>query len=257
MQHEKKERTKIKRIALVLASLLSLSTLFACSNQQNSEPPTSSKDKAVISKENTDSKSSNLPSVIKSQFPDEAPARIIDKVNNTISIRAEIQTDEGILRVESKGPEEIGHLDAPSIYGQAGDLTFQSNYILIYGQDNKKQIVKELPALTFIQPSDQPISFHKVHFKETDVYLLTPQYQAAHGYTFYAVAIGKGSGKAVPLSFVYDSVKLDSYNYSDKEHLPYNKKDLFIVKPGISAGSDDTKEKQFQLDLEKGEFIAK
>lgn len=240
-----------------MVSLLSLSTLFACSNQQNSEPSTSGKDKAVISKENRDSNSSTSPKAIKSQFPDEAPARIIDKVENTTSIRAEIQTDEGILRVESKGPEEIGHLDAPSNYGQEGDLTFQSNYNIIYEQDNKKQIVKELPALTFIQPTDKPISFHKVPFKKADVYLLTPQHQAAHGYTFYAVVIGKGSGKAVPLSFVDGSVKSESYNYYDKEHLPYNNNDLLIVKPGLSVGSDDTKEKQFQLDLEKGEFIAK
>lgn len=240
----------------VTVILLSLSLLAACSQQQKpaSHP--------VINKNISESKEimSAAPIAqkeeIHSLFPEEAPARIIDKINNTSSIRAKLQTEQGMLLVKSKGPEEIGHLDAPSTYGVEGDLTFQSNYSLVYQQDEKEHVVKELPALTFIQPTDEPVGFHKIPFKAVDVYLLTPQYKGPHGYSFYAVGILKKNGNVIPLTFVDQNGKSDSYNYHSPKFMPYNQQERLVIKPGVSAGSDVIENVSFRLDVQKGEFIA-
>lgn len=237
-----------KRYALILgSSMLLLNLLVACSNKQTSEEITLNSN--ITQKPQIKTIDASIIGT---------PARIIDRINNTTSIRAQTQTENGTLFIRSNGFEEIGHLDAPSLYGKEGDLTFRGNYSIIYRHDNKEHVILKLSDLTFIQTSEHPISFDKISFKEADVYLLTPQYQAGHGFIFCAIAIRKGATEALPLIFSLENgIESNFFNYYGRDYLPYNKNGMLVVKPGISAGTSekDAQEKYFNLDLNKKMFI--
>ncbi|SEN72462.1 hypothetical protein SAMN04487895_102349 [Paenibacillus sophorae] len=253
------ERVTIKRTVLFLSSILSLSLLLACNNQQNSE----------ISMENELATTNVFPELpasdptgtggILSQFPesDISESISIDSVNYTPFVRAKTYTEQGTLLMVSNGREELGHLIVSSVMGVEGDRTFHSNYSIVYRQDNQDKVLLNLPALLYIQPSDKLLSFDKISFKEADVYLLTPQYQTGHGLECYAVAINKMSGDAFSLKFIRKGYVFEKLVYSEKQ-IPFNQNERLVVHPAVGAGTpeEDTKEIHYKLDLANRQFIA-
>ncbi|NMO97142.1 hypothetical protein [Paenibacillus lemnae] len=238
------------RLLLALAVLLS-GSITGCSSQQSVEPLTPSA---------TDTISNTSPSIeqktageISSGFPTTALAAsiVIDSVNEEPSIRAEQQTDQGTLLMISNGREERGHLNVSSTLGQEGDQTFQSNYSVIYRQGEEDQVLLELPALLFVQPTDKKLPFEHVSFKDADVYILTPQYKTGHGVEGYVFAVDKDSGDAFPLEVVKNGRVHKTILYSEGELLPAVEDDTLIVHPPVGAGTpeEDAKDKHYTLDL--------
>lgn len=253
--------SKINKLATVLSSLLLLSVLVACGTgkQTDSESlnkPDSSTETNITSNNTSETEGS---SKIKTQFPDSEFSSVItiDSINEEGTLRAQMSTEKGELIVLSSGKEEVGHLNAPSVAGAEGDLTFQGNYTVINKIDGKEQKVTELKELTFIQKSDNPVTFDIVNFKDADVYFLTPQYTSGHGLDAYAIAVNKSDGEATSLKFVKHGSTTDTLNYA-MDQLPVNENEFLKVTPGTSAGTTEAKSKitTYKLDLINEYFIA-
>lgn len=105
------------------------------------------------------------------------------------SVRAQINTDHGVLSVVSTGTEEVGHITTPSVFGAEGDVTFRGKYNVVLSTDGSVQVIKEFKDLIFVQKSDGPITFDVIPFEKADVYLLTPEYMATRGTNSYVFGI--------------------------------------------------------------------
>ncbi|WP_156114799.1 hypothetical protein [Paenibacillus sp. FSL R5-0345] len=81
-------------------------------------------------------------------------------VNEDQSIRAEQQTEKGTILMIAKGGEELGHLVVSSTMGQECAQTFQSNYSIIYRQEDQDKVLMELPIYSAIHQLEQ------VHWKK-------------------------------------------------------------------------------------------
>ncbi|WP_164514992.1 hypothetical protein [Paenibacillus lentus] len=173
-------------------------------------------------------------------------------MNKDGTLRAQTNTDFGELIVVANGKEEVGHLNAPSVAGLEGDLTFQGNYTVINIIDGRKQEVTELKEITFIQQSDRPANFDKVSFKD----FLTPQYTSGHGLDAYAIAVNKSNGEAIALKFMKNSATTDTLNHTNDQLV--NENGYLKVVPGISAGTSEENADitLYNLDLTKKYFIA-
>ncbi|WP_458122295.1 hypothetical protein [Paenibacillus sp. Z6-24] len=138
----------------------------------------------------------------------------------------------------------------------AGDLTFTSDYSIIYKVHNEEYTVQKLPSLIFIQPSAAIIPFHRVSFANADMYLLTPQYDGDHELVCYAIAIDLQSNRAIPLQFINQNGEPEVMTYSSRT-MPVIENEQLIVQPGISGGSSEqqSKKKHYKLDMRKGELI--
>ncbi|WP_138224238.1 hypothetical protein [Paenibacillus algicola] len=91
-----------------------------------------------------DTKARNYHETRVSSFPESAltASIAIDSVNEDQVFRAEQQTGQGTLFMISKGREERGHLLVSSTLGQEGDQTFQSDYAVVYRQDNHDKVFR-------------------------------------------------------------------------------------------------------------------
>ncbi|MEC0240977.1 hypothetical protein P4H66_14080 [Paenibacillus dokdonensis] len=244
------------------------SLLLACNNQQD-HLETSAPDKASTSEEAATSDSSNNPTDFSPETPEEITSQFpkselsdsiaLDSINDTPSLRAETPAEQGTLVMVSDGREERGHLIVSSVLGVEGDQTFQSHYSVVYRKDNQDKVLLSLPNFLFIQPSDKKLSFDKISFKETDVYLLTPQYRTGHGLEGYAFAVDKKSGDAFPLKLMRKGYESKTLLYADKGQLPFSQNERLVVHPPIGAGTpeEDTKDIYYQLDLENKQLVAK
>lgn len=254
--------SKINKTATVLSSMLLFCVLMACGNENQTtdspNTPNSSTEATTPSNEESSTTGSEGPE-LKTQFPNTEFASVItlDSVNEEGTVRAQSNTEIGELVVVSSGKEEAGHLNTPSTAGVEGDLTFQGNYTVLNKFDGKEQNVTELKEITFIQQSDEPVSFDKVSFKEADVYFLTPQYTSGHGLDAYGIAINRSNGETVPLKFVKNGTTTETLNYAIGQ-FPVNENDTLKVIPGTSTGTSEANAETttYKLDLVNQYFIA-
>lgn len=238
----------------MLLSFFLLTLLLGCENDNRANYENLNTSNSYID--------SNIPikesSKFKTQFLNTEFSNIItlDSVNKDGTLRAQTNTDFGELIVVANGKEEVGHLNAPSVAGLEGDLTFQGNYTVINIIDGKKHEVMELKEITFIQQSDRVVNFDKVSFNDADVYFLTPQYTSGHGLNAYAIAVNKSNGEAISLKFIKNDTTTDTLNYAN-DQLPVNENEFLKVVPGISAGtSEENADITFyKLDLTNKYFI--
>ncbi|AIQ65608.1 hypothetical protein PSTEL_23365 [Paenibacillus stellifer] len=154
--------------------------------------------------------------------------------------------------------EERGHLIVPSVLGAEGDQTFQSNYKIVYRKGNNDEVLLELPAFLYVQPTDKIIPFDKVSFKEADIFLLTPQYRTGHGLEAYVFAADKQNGNVFPVEIRKGKTTSKMLLYSELNS-PFNQNEQLVVYPPIGAGTpeQDAKEIHFKLDLRNKQLIAK
>lgn len=242
---------------VLVSSICLFSTIIGCSNQEKTEP---TKPDSSITSNNSISKDQNSSVENSSTFPKTklSDSIIIDSVNKKHSIRAEQQTDKGVLLMISNGREEQGHLLVSSVLGQEGDHTFLSNYSIVYKQGEKETILLVLPNFQYIQPTDKKLPFEHISFKSADVYMLTPQYQTGHGAEGYLFAINKQSGDAFHLKIIKNGKISENLIYSEAKPLPIAEKDTLLVHPPIGAGTSEqeAKDLHYRLDLRNKQLIA-
>ncbi|WP_334073087.1 hypothetical protein [Paenibacillus sp. A14] len=188
----------MKKPGFVLNSVVAVSTLSILLSGCG----TGSSEKPIV-KQETSSTETNKSSELETQDPNSVYTNIIkiDTTQENPTVRARINTDSGELYVVSKGKEALGHITTPSVLGSEGDFSYQGNYSVNYKHNEEIKEIKEFKKLVFIQPSEQPISFEKISFKEMDVFLLTPEYTASRGYNSYAFGIDKKSGEGFAITF--------------------------------------------------------
>lgn len=168
---------------LLASSVVWFGLLVACTAQQGAGTAapanTGNPESTQINSNHSIAKKQNSSGDIASTYPktDLTNVMTIDSVHEDPSIRAEQKTDQGTLLMIANGKEERGHINVSSTQGQEGDLTFQSNYSIVYKYDGQDKVLLDLPAYLFVRPSDQNITFEKVGFKDAEVFVLTPQYQ--------------------------------------------------------------------------------
>lgn len=252
------ERIIIKKVSLVFASILLLGILVACNEKDHVEtnPLIEGADKAA--NQNTAPPSSENQGQLTSQFPKSTltASTVLDSVKDTPSVRAETVTDQGTLLMISEGREELGHVVASSNYGLEGDRTFQSNYSIIFKQDNNEKKLLELPGFMYAQPDDNKLSFKKVSFKDADVYYLAPQYKTGHGLEGYFFAVDKHSGEASHLKIVNQGYTSNTLIYSEIQPFPHVENNKLLVSPPSGAGGDtEIQEQRYQLNLEKKQLV--
>lgn len=236
---------------------------MGCNNQQQDKgavAPSSTAIQATTNNSNNSFTQEQSPGNIASVFPksDYDESIIIDSVSDNQAIRAEQQTDRGTLLLISNGKEERGHLNISSTAGQEGDQTFQSNYSIIYRQEDQDKVLLELPAFLFIQPTDKILTFKKLSFKDADVYLLTPQYTTGHGLEAYVFAIDKQSGNAFPLEIVLKNKFAAKILVYSEVEAPSIENDVLVVHPAVGAGTSEENSKDvfYKLDLSKRQLVA-
>lgn len=182
----------------------------------------------------------------------------VDSAVNEQSIRAEQKTDKGTLLVVSNGREEKGHLLVSSVWGQEGDYTFQSNYSVVYRQEEKEKVLLVLPAFQYVQPTEKKLSFKHISFHSADIYILTPQYQTGYGAESYLFAIDKQSGDAFHLEINKNGIVSKSLIYSGTTSLPAVEKETLVIHPSVRAGTSeqDAKDMHYRLNLKNKQLIA-
>lgn len=158
----------------------------------------------------------------------------------------------------SNGREEQGHLFVSSVWGQEGDYTFQSNYSVVYRQEEKEKVLLVLPAFQYVQPTEKKLTFKHISFHSADIYILAPQYQAAYGAESYLFAIDKQSGDAFHLEINKNGIVSKSLIYSGTTSLPSVDKEILVVHPSVRAGTSeqDAKDIHYRLDLKNKQLIA-
>ncbi|AIQ14997.1 hypothetical protein [Paenibacillus durus] len=249
---------------MMLSSLLSLNLLLACSNQSSGagDKPASESSAATVT--SFSPKSTVAPAEkdagIASQFPKSilSDSISLDSVSETLSTRAEADLEDGKILMISGNREERGHLIASSVLGAEGDQTFQSNYKIVYRQGNNDNVLLELPAFLYVQPTDEILPFDKVSFKEADIYLLTPQYRTGHGLEAYVFAVNIQNRDVFPIEIRKGEKTSNTLLYTELEKKPFNQNEQLVVYPPIGAGTPekDAKEIHYKLDLGKKQFIA-
>lgn len=249
---------------IILSSLLLFNMLLACSSQQSGTSYTTASESSVqaatsFSPEITDTPAEKNGDTV-SKFPKSilSDSISLDSASSTPSIRAETDLEEGKILMISGDREERGHLIVPSVLGAEGDQTFQSNYKIVYRKGNNDEVLLELPAFLYVQPTDKIIPFDKVSFKEADIFLLTPQYRTGHGLEAYVFATDKQNGNVFPIEIRKGKTTSKMLLYSELNS-PFNQNEQLVVYPPIGAGTpeQDTKEIHFKLDLRNKQLIAK
>lgn len=207
--------------------------------------------------EYTPSMETDISSELKSQFPDNGYSIELDTVQEEISVRAQINTDHGVLSVVSTGTEEVGHITTPSVFGAEGDVTFRGNYNVVLSSDSSEQVIKEFKDLIFVQKSHEPITFDVIPFEKVDIYLLTPEYMATRGTNSYVIGINKENGEAFPITFNYGKNVRETINYA-VDHFPQNESEKLVVMTRNNEGENQESEIKpftFTLDLDNKQFI--
>lgn len=179
----------------------------------------------------------------------------IDVYQETPTVRAGIETDNGELHVVSNGKEAIGHVTIPSVLGVEGDYFYQGDYDVIYEHNQDKVVIKQLPDLVFVQPSEKPASFKKISFQAMDVFLLTPEYTASRGHNAYAFGIDKKSGEAFAITFKNAARVWETVNY-EKVSTPVNENEKLVVTTRDTRGQGDTLTVKYRFDRDSKQFIA-
>ncbi|ETT50019.1 hypothetical protein C162_12311 [Paenibacillus sp. FSL R7-269] len=275
-----------KTTTLAAGTVLSLSLLLGCSSQNTSatgtpaaEPASSALVSAsaspsatptaqtissaptasVVASETASAATPVTTAGLTSQFPPEglAGSVIIDSVNAEGTVRARTSAGPGELLMIASGPEERGHLNVSSNDGLEGEQTYQADYSIVYQTGDQDEVLLELPAFLFVQPTDRVLKFAVVSFAKAEVYLLAPQYKSGHGLVAYAFAREKESGKVFPLSFKLGEIVHDTLVYSELPPFPANQNEQLVVYLPVGAGGDpEPGPQRYEMDLAKRQFVA-
>ena len=97
------------------------------------------------------------------------------------SVRAEGKSDFGVLSIVPSGSETIERLDAPSVYGEAGDYSIRGDYKVIFkDKKGREAVIAELDDLQIIQPQDTVMEIQKLTVDDADIFYFIPQYQGSN-----------------------------------------------------------------------------
>ncbi|KZS47103.1 hypothetical protein ACXFAU_04920 [Paenibacillus glucanolyticus] len=231
------------------AVILCGTLLIACGNEQ----PSVSQD---TSNPNTQNQGNN--NELKSQFPDNGYSIKLDSITENHTVRAQVNTEHGELLVVSRGKEEIGHIEVPSVFGAEGDFTFRGDYDVVLKNDGSEKVIKELNDFIFVQKTDKPLSFEKISFDKVDIYLLTPEYTASRGYNSYAFGIDKENGKVFSLTFKTGNNERETVNYAI-DTFPKNEDGMLVVS---TRNTEEENAEQaiekivYSLDISKKQFVS-
>lgn len=127
------------------------------------------------------------------------------------NIRAMGKSNYGELLIASKYQEKIGKLSEDSSFGKANDYTFESDYEVIYKNNNGNiKVVTTLKDLKIIQPKEQIMAVNKLKFDGFDVFYFSPQYTGARSSDTYFFAISK-EHKSFQFKFEFNKADKNEY----------------------------------------------
>jgi len=174
------------------------------------------------------------------------------------TIRAQGITQEGMLSVIPLEKENMKQLGAPSCFGLDTDLSITGDYIVKYRSKNEMYEVAALKAMTFIQPTDDPVQMTRLSFQEADVFILAPQYRDCHGIEIYAFAVNQRTGHAVQLQF-QDETLISNTSYYRPGSIPLVKNNRLVLEstegPGGEGSPDYKPIRLYQLDIENAVMV--
>lgn len=98
------------------------------------------------------------------------------------TVRAEGKSEYGILSIVPVGAEIIEQLDAPSVYGKAGDYSIKGDYKVVF-KDRRggETVIAKMDALHIIQPQNAVMNIQKLNMDDADIFYFTPQYRGSNG----------------------------------------------------------------------------
>lgn len=131
---------------------------------------------------------------------------------------------------------------------------------MILEKGGNKKVITELNDFSFVQPSENTeITFDKISFKTTDLFLVTPEHIGSRGDNSYAVAINKETGEAFQVTFKRQDVEREYLNHEESK--PKNENEKLVIQTRNSEKLSEVEQGlqtvEYVFDSIKKMFIAK